>query len=120
MIVRTHKEDLADSEKEITGQKRNNKHLKNKQISIIIISKKETKDQKYIELKREINRLKFHYNILKVTLAKKDKQNNEANRTLSKSLEENFSLMNQLATIRKSKVSNPKDQSAEDICLVTF
>ena len=86
----------------------------------MIISKKETKDKKYIELEREINRLMFNYNILEVTLAKKDKLNTEANRTLSKSLDENFSLMNQLATIRKSKLSNPRDQSAEDICLVTL
>ena len=87
----------------------------------MIISKKETKDKKYIEREREINRLKFNYNILEVTLAKKDKLNNEANRTLSKSLEEEkISLMNQLATIRKSKLSNPRDQSAEDICLVTL
>ena len=83
----------------------------------MIISKKETKDQKYIELKRDFNRLKFNYNILEVTLAKK---NNEANRTLSKSLEENVSLMNQLATIRKSKVFHPRDQLAEDICLVAL
>lgn len=119
LIVRTHTEDLANAEKEITGQKETINSLK-QQLSIMIISKKETKDKKYIELEREINRLKFNYNILEVTLAKKDKLNTEANRTLSKSLDENFSLMNQLATIRKSKLSNPRDQSAEDICLVTL
>ena len=119
LIVRTHTEDLANAEKEITRQKETINSLK-QHLSIMIISKKETKDKKYKELEREINRLKFNYNILEVTLAKKDKLNIEANRALSKSLDENFSLMNQLATIRKSKLSNPRDQSAEDVCLVTL